>query len=322
MIAPLLTTPAIHALCLALVGADFVTRTWRTQCFLRALGQSRPFREVFVLSALGETASSLTPLRLGGEPARAWALGRLGVPASAAIVCVGVEFVAMMAVLGAIAVGLTVTLAPEWWAAAGPELVRSALAGWPWLVGMVAAMGAAWWLVHVLAPSTAAAVRRELGAAREHARELGAWPYVASVPLTVLNVATRVAILPLLAVTLSSPPPLGATVVGSFALLYSQAVLPTPAGAGAVELSFLGGAAGNLGSREASLLVMWRLYTTLLPVVLGLVLGVYRYGWAVVPSAIRTRLGIHVNDRSRRVAPAREVSAHAALRSQQADEAA
>jgi len=142
------------------------------------------------------------------------------------------------------------------------------------------------------------------------------------VPLTVLNVATRVAILPLLAVTLSSPPPLGATVVGSFALLYSQAVLPTPAGAGAVELSFLGGAAGNLGSREASLLVMWRLYTTLLPVVLGLVLGVYRYGWAVVPSAIRTRLGIHVDDRSRRVAPAREVSAHAALRSQQADEAA
>jgi uncharacterized membrane protein YbhN (UPF0104 family) len=299
----LLATPVIHAICLALVAADFVTRTWRTQCFLRALGQPLPFREVFIQSALGETASSLTPLRLGGEPARAWAMRRLGVPASAAIVCVGVEFVAMMAVVAAVAVGLTLTLAPQWWAAAGPELVRSALGGWPWLVGMVAAMGAAWWLVHVLAPSTAAALRREISAAREHARELGAWPYAASVPLTVLNVATRVAILPLLAVTLSSPPPPGATVVGSFALLYSQAILPTPAGAGAVELSFLGGAAGNLGSAEASLLVMWRIYTALLPVVLGLALGGHRYGWAVVPAQIRARLGIHVDHLARRVAP-------------------
>jgi len=283
---------AVHATCVALVAADFVVRTWRTQCFLRALGRPLPFREVFIQSALGETASSLTPLRLGGEPARAWAMRRLGVPGGAAVVCVGVEFVAMTAVIAAVALVLTLTLAPHWWAAAGPELEQSALRGWPWLAGMAVATAAAWWLMHVLAPSTAAAVRRELRAAREHARELGRWPYVVSVPLTVINIGVRVAILPLLALLLVSPPPLGATVVGSYFLLYSQAILPTPAGAGAVELSFLGGAAGNLGHAEATLLVTWRIYTTLLGVLLGLVLGLYRYGWDVVPAAIRERLGV------------------------------
>jgi hypothetical protein len=37
-----------------------------------------------------------------------------------------------------------------------------------------------------------------------------------------------------LALTLPDPPPMGPLALGSFALLYSQLVLPTPSGAGAV----------------------------------------------------------------------------------------
>ena len=66
--------------------------------------------------------------------------------------------------------------------------------------------------------------------------------------MSFINLATRVAILPVLALTLADPPAMGPLAVGSFALLYSQLVLPTPSGAGAVELGFLGGAAGDLGS--------------------------------------------------------------------------
>ena len=67
--------------------------------------------------------------------------------------------------------------------------------------------------------------------------------------------------LPVLVLTLPSPPPLGPMIFGSFALLYSQMVLPTPSGAGVVELGFLGGAAGQLGEGQGWILLAWRFYT-------------------------------------------------------------
>ena len=97
--------------------------------------------------------------------------------------------------------------------------------------------------------------------------------------MTLINLVTRVAILPVLALTLPDPPAMGPLAVGSFALLYSQLVLPTPSGAGAVELGFLGGAAGDLGSGEGWLLLAWRFYTNGVGVILGVILAVRIYGW-------------------------------------------
>jgi uncharacterized membrane protein YbhN (UPF0104 family) len=94
-----------------------------------------------------------------------------------------------------------------------------------------------------------------------------------------INLGTRVAILPVLALTLPNPPPMGPLALGSFALLYSQLVLPTPSGAGAVELGFLGGAAGDLGADEGWLLLAWRLYTNGIGVMLGVALAARIYGW-------------------------------------------
>ena len=56
--------------------------------------------------------------------------------------------------------------------------------------------------------------------------------------LTLVNLGARVAILPVLVSTLPDPPPLGAVTMASFALLYSQLILPTPSGAGAVAVAF------------------------------------------------------------------------------------
>jgi hypothetical protein len=88
-----------------------------------------------------------------------------------------------------------------------------------------------------------------------------------------------VAVLPVLALTLTSPPAMGPMAVGSFALLYSQMILPTPSGAGPVELGFLGGAAGDLGSEQAWLLVAWRFYTSGVGVLLGVLIAARIYGW-------------------------------------------
>jgi uncharacterized membrane protein YbhN (UPF0104 family) len=55
-------------------------------------------------------------------------------------------------------------------------------------------------------------------------------------------------------------------------------VLPTPSGAGVVDLGFMGGAAGQLGS-NGSLLLAWRFYTTGLGVLLGVWFAAKIYGW-------------------------------------------
>ena len=75
--------------------------------------------------------------------------------------------------------------------------------------------------------------------------------------------------------------------LGSFALLYSQLVLPTPSGAGAVELGFLGGAAGDLGQNEGWLLLAWRFYTNGLGLFLGVWLALSIYGWPVLRRVLR-----------------------------------
>jgi uncharacterized membrane protein YbhN (UPF0104 family) len=105
--------------------------------------------------------------------------------------------------------------------------------------------------------------------------------------MSVINLATRVAILPVLALTLPDPPAMGPMLLGSFALLYSQLVLPTPSGAGAVELGFLGGAAGDLGAHQGWLLFAWRFYTNGVGVLLGVWLAVHIYGWPALRKLLR-----------------------------------
>jgi uncharacterized membrane protein YbhN (UPF0104 family) len=111
------------------------------------------------------------------------------------------------------------------------------------------------------------------------------WAVLASIPCSALNVATRVAVLPVLVLTLPDHPPLGPVILGSFALLYSQLVLPTPSGVGAVDLGFLAGAAGDLGDEAGRLLVIWRLYTSGIGIVLGAVLALRYFGWEPVRRA-------------------------------------
>ena len=276
-----------HATCVALLLVDFVARTLRMQLLMRGLGHRMPFREVFVHSALGEAASSLTPFRLGGEPSRIWAMTRLGVPVTPAVVGIGVEIVVMTPVVISAAAVLVFFFAPEWWTEAGPPLSKGLKRGGPLVAAVVVLTAVAWELAHRAAPAAAATLRRELRAAREHVRELPAWPLVASLPLTAVNLSARVAVLPVLVSTIPDHPPLGAVIVGSFALLNAQLLLPTPGGAGAVELGFLGGAAGELGAEQTSLLVAWRFYTNGLGLLLGVVLTFTRYGVPGVGGLLR-----------------------------------
>ena len=266
-------------LCIALVIIDLVVRAWRIQWIVQGLGHRLGFWDSFVLNAYGDAACALTPLRLGGEPARLAGMLRSRVPATAAFVAISLEVLAAWPVIILAAGWLVWRYAPEWWNTAGPRMGEAVEGAWPWVLMVALVSLVAWWYARRVASPAVRHVRRPVRRALVYWRRMPRWPLVASLPLSFLNLATRVAILPVLALTLPTPPEMGPTLVGSFALLYSQLVLPTPSGAGAVELGFLGGAAGDLGARAGWLLLAWRFYTNGVGVLLGVGLAAHAYGW-------------------------------------------
>jgi uncharacterized membrane protein YbhN (UPF0104 family) len=265
--------------CVALVAVDLVARAWRIQWIVQGLGHRIGFWDCFVLNAFGDAACALTPLRIGGEPARLAGMLRSRVPATAAFVAISLEVLAAWPVIIVVGGWLVWRYAPSWWAMAGPRLAQAATDAWPWvaLVALVSVL--LWWYARRVTSPAVRHVRRPVRRAMVYWRRMPRWPLVASLPLSFLNLATRVAILPVLALTLPDPPEMGPMVLGSFALLYSQLILPTPSGAGAVELGFLGGAAGDLGPGAGWLLLAWRFYTNGVGVVLGIGLAAHAYGW-------------------------------------------
>jgi uncharacterized membrane protein YbhN (UPF0104 family) len=273
--------PLLYAtlLCIALVLIDLLVRAWRIQWIVRGLGYPIGLWDSLVLNAYGDAACAHTPLRIGGEPARLAGMLRSRVPATAAFVAISLEVLAAWPVILVAAGWLVWRYAPEWWATAGPRLLEAAAGAWPWVLLVAVVSGAVWWSARGVASPAVRHVRRPVRRALVYWRRMPMWPLVASLPLSLLNLTTRVAILPVLALTLPSPPEIGPMLVGSFALLYSQLILPTPSGVGAVELGFLGGAAGDLGSRAGWLLLAWRFYTNGVGVLLGVGLAAHAYGW-------------------------------------------
>jgi uncharacterized membrane protein YbhN (UPF0104 family) len=276
-----------HLICLALVGLDLLARAWRIQWIVQGLGHRMTVKDAFVLNAFGDAACALTPLRIGGEPARLAGMLRSRVPAPAAFVGISLEVLAAWPVILAAAGWLVWRYAPAWWSSAGPRLAGAAERAWPWVVLVVVASVIVWLYARRVASPMSRQLRRPVRRALVYWRRMPTWPLLASIPLSLVNLVTRVAILPILALTLAVPPELGPATLGSFALLYSQLVLPTPSGAGAVELGFLGGAAGDLGQNEGWLLLAWRFYTNGIGVLLGVWLAARIYGWPALRKLVQ-----------------------------------
>jgi len=276
-----------HLVCLGLVAADLLARAWRIQWIVRGLGHRMTVKDAFVLNAFGDAACALTPLRIGGEPARLAGMLRSDVPATAAFVGISFEVLAAWPVIIAAAGWLVWKYAPAWWLSAGPGLSAAAADAWPWLVLVLLLSLIAWGYGRRVGSPLARQLRRPVRRILVYWRNMPSWPLLASVPLTLVNLVTRVAILPVLALTLTTPPALGPMTLGSFALLYSQLILPTPSGAGPVELGFLGGAAGDLGEGQGWLLLAWRFYTSGVGVLLGVFLAASIYGWPALRKLVR-----------------------------------
>ena len=282
-----------HLICCVLVAIDLLTRALRFQWLLAGLRTPVSFRDAFVMTTVADAAAAVTPNRVGAEPTRLAAAAFAGVPVTAAFVAVIIELTVTIPVTVAAAGWLALIYAPRWWHSAKPLLKETASHTWPWVVVLIVVGIAAWIVVRRALPKASTEVKRSTRRAWAYARRMPAWPLLASVPLTFIGLAARVAILPVLALTLPFPPPIGPLTFGSFALLYAQILVPTPSGAGVIDLGFVGGAVGNLGEHHRRLLFIWRVYTTFAVVAIGVIVALRVYGAAALSALVRRRAARH-----------------------------
>ena len=263
-----------HLAVVVLLVVDVLARGFR----LRAL-VPMPLARAVGVNICGDAAGALTPAQFGADPIRFAAFQRSGVAGSAVVAAFITEFsvsvvvtAAGVVVLSGLFAGAAGEFARRLGALAAPASVLRALV----FVALPAAVSTALALRfrHRLPPALVHHLRDVWVAVRRRRPSL-----LATVGcLTLVSLAARTAVLPILAAGI---PGVKASIliVGSYLLLLGQAVLPTPAGAGGVELGFLAGFSGSLPGRAAGqLLVLWRFYTLLLAVVAG-ALMLARAGW-------------------------------------------
>ena len=270
-----------HILSILLLALDCATRAWRIQLATWAAGGTLSFQDALRLNLYGEAAATVTPNRLGGEPARFLGMTWSGSRPVTALVALGVEVAAEWPVFGIVAVALAAYYVPDWSDAAerflSHNLARDLLA--IELVALVVLV-IIWALQRLVRPGAIRhRVRRQWRVALAHVRRAPWWVLFAGALLTVVSLASRALILPALLWGHPDAPPFGVMFFGSLALLHAPLVVPLPSGGGGVEVAFLSGFAGYFGpGHQVPMLLMWRFYTTILLTILGIYLLVRTHG--------------------------------------------
>lgn len=266
-----------------LIATDCVTRAWRIQLATWAAGGTLSFRDALRLNLYGEAASTLTPNRLGGEPARFLGMAWSGVRPVTALVGLGVEVAAEWPVFGLVAIALGIYYIPDWSEAASRWLGRNLARD---LLTLELAVLAVLVVIYGLQRLVRAGrirhrVRRQWRVALAHVRRAPWWVLGVGALLTVVSLAARALVLPALVLGQAEAPPFDVMFFGALALLHAALVVPLPSGGGGIELAFLSGFAGDFGpGHQALTLLMWRFYTAVLLTVLGVYLLVRTHGTA------------------------------------------
>ncbi|MQA90797.1 MAG: hypothetical protein GEU90_11250 [Gemmatimonas sp.] len=264
-----------------LILVDLGARSLRLIALLKAVGADLRTAGACIATAFGDAASVLTPFRVGGTPARLAVLHRYRVPLSLGLGALALELLTYQAIVGLVGVFLATQVAPT---LPGPgafwSLPSAVLA-----VAAAAVLGA----ILIAFPWLRARFRRSTAQLRRLPRRLKQDPnfwkgIAASLPLAVISVIARLSLLPLLALSLPPnlrPPELSAL---AFAVTFGQILVPTPAGAGAVEYAFAAtGVAATPGM--TSIFVAWRALTVGVVVSLGLALAVLACGKGILAAA-------------------------------------
>ena len=270
-----------HVLALLLVVIDCITRVWRIQLATWAAGGRLSFTDALRLNLYGEAAATLTPNRLGGEPARFLGMTWSGIRPVTALVALGVEVAAEWPVFGLIVVGLGIHYLPDWSDRAGRWLSHSLARDLLTIeiVTLVVLLVIYGLQRMVRAGAIRHRVRRQWRVAIAHVRRAPWWVVGAGALLTFVSLMSRALILPAIAWGLPGAPPFGEMFFGALALLQAGLLVPLPSGGGGIEVAFLSGFAGDFPpGQSVILLLLWRFYTALLLTILGVYLLVRTHG--------------------------------------------
>src|SRR5438105_74335 len=180
-----------HLLALALLAVDCVARAWRIQLATWTAGGRLSFSHAFRLNLYGEAASTLTPNRLGGEPARFLGLNEARVRPVTSLVAIGVEVAAEWPVFMLLGGALIAYYVPDWQTEARHWLRRHR-AGELVAVELIAllVLGVIYLLQRMVRSGMIRhRVRRQWRVAWAHVRRAPWWLLGAGAVLTVVSIA-------------------------------------------------------------------------------------------------------------------------------------
>lgn len=269
-----------HLLALLALALDVLVRAWRIQLAAWTAGGRLGFWPAVRLNLYGEAASTLTPNRLGGEPARFAGLTEAGLSSVTALVAVGVEVAAEWPVFLLMALALGIHYVPDWKDAAQRWLSRHLASDLVWIELIALGVLVAIYFIQrfVRSGTIRHRVRRQWRVAWAHVRRAPLWVQALNAALTAVSLASRALVLPALAWGMAEAPPFSQMFFGALALLASPLLVPLPSGGGGIEVVFLSGFAGDFGARQVPVLLWWRFYSVILLTIIGVYLMVHSLG--------------------------------------------
>lgn len=267
----------IHLLALAALVLDILGRAVRVAILASGVGHPVRFSTSLWATFAGEGAGAVTPSKSGAAPAKIAVLtrDRMDVGTGGAVL-VGETMAEAIALvpLGLLALVFVPSGRTGAYAAlAYAALVAGAVFVLYWVARLPLRDAPGWWSRVGLDERQWRVLRvvarrfRHRSRALEH---LSAGRLAAIAAVTLLHIGGRLAILPALAAGHVHGPAHGTLAGWSFLLLYGGAMVPSPAGGGAIEATFAAALGGTLPAASlAGLLVWWRVYTFYAPALIG-----------------------------------------------------
>jgi uncharacterized protein (TIRG00374 family) len=271
-----------HLLAFLAFAAEIVARTFKLTLSAKAVRVRLPFTTAMRTSLGGDFGASITPARMGAEPARYLILAEAGIPAADAMVILYTEIFFEAISMAVVVFGIAVLFH-----ASGSA--RLAMAG---VIGMYALFVTGISVIGVLMARRATTdepawarrfrlhgkrwdrIQKWFGRVRSTAEAFksmrlgwGALSLVASI----IHIAVRFTVLPaIIYSSTTAPVPLAPLVVWPLGIIYGAGVVPAPGGGGAVELTFRAALDGAIPrALFAAALVWWRFYTFYIYIIVG-----------------------------------------------------
>jgi len=270
-----------HLLALGAVTFELTLRSAKIALSARACGIPLQFGTAARATLGGDFATAITPARVGAEPARFLVLREAGVPAARALLVLFLElFIELLSLV--ILASLLLAFLPA----------SGALKGVAAMVGgyatIVLGLGFGGWVLsrrraHGPPPRWARAIGigagfwravqlglRNLRGSVDALRHARFSMMAASLACSIAHISGRLMTLPIIIASLGADLNLTSLILWPLVLLYGGALIPAPAGGGAMEFGFGAIMDGILpGDVLAASLIWWRFYSYYIYVLLG-----------------------------------------------------